>query len=233
MAFELDGPLLLAGAGKMGTALLGGLLARGLKPARVRIQDPAVTADAAAFLKQYGLIAEPLIKQLSEPPAMILVAVKPQVMDEVFPALARHAGTGTVVVSIAAGRNLASFEAHLTAGTAVVRAMPNTPAAIGRGMTVCVANRALSDRQRALTDAVLSSVGDVAWIGNEDLMDAVTAVSGSGPAYVFLLAEALAEAGRAAGLDDALAAQLARATIAGAGELCSGQGHRLQNCAAM
>ncbi len=217
--FDMTGPLVLAGAGKMGSALLAGLLARGLKPDQVRIQDPSVPADVAAYLGQHGLKAEAEITSLATQPGMILVAVKPQMMDAVFPKLAKLAGPGTVVVSIAAGRSLASFEQHLPQGIAVVRAMPNTPAAIGRGITVCVANAATSKPQRALTDAVLSAAGEVAWIDDEAQMDAVTAVSGSGPAYVFLLAECLAEAGRAAGLNSELAAQLARATIAGSGEL--------------
>jgi pyrroline-5-carboxylate reductase len=217
--FDLPGPLLIAGAGKMGSAILSGLLARGFLASNVRIQDPSVSPETIGFLKQHGLKAEPEITPFPQPPGMILVAVKPQVMDQVFPALAKLAGPETVVVSIAAGKTLQSFERHLPARHAVVRAMPNTPAAIGRGMTVCVANAATSIRQRAITDAVLSATGDVAWIDDEGLMDAVTAVSGSGPAYVFLLAECLAEAGRAAGLDAKLAAQLARATIAGSGEL--------------
>src|SRR6185503_1308871 len=125
----------------------------------------------------------------------------------------------TVVISIMAGRPLAFLEKSLPAGTAVVRAMPNTPAAIGRGITVAVPNPRVSDAQRRLGDTLLRAMGAVEWIGDEALMDAVTAVSGSGPAYVFLLAESLARAGAAAGLPADLAARLARATVAGAGEL--------------
>jgi pyrroline-5-carboxylate reductase len=153
------------------------------------------------------------------PPAVLVIAVKPQAMDAVFPPLARLAGPDTLVVSIAAGRGIAGFERHLAADIAVVRAMPNTPAAVGRGITVCVGNAHLRPGQRDLCDALLGAVGQVAWVDDESAMDAVTAVSGSGPAYVFLLTECLAEAGVAAGLTEVLARQLARATVSGSGEL--------------
>ncbi|WP_295558076.1 pyrroline-5-carboxylate reductase [uncultured Hyphomicrobium sp.] len=224
MAFQFDGPLLLVGAGKMGGALLEGLIARGLDPRRVRVQDPAPPADVAALLAGHGLAAEPRIDALSEPPGVIIAAVKPQVMDAVFPPAAKLAGPGTLVVSIAAGRTLASFEAHLGKGAAVVRAMPNTPAAIGRGITVCVANARVTPAQRQLCEALMAAVGEVAWVENEAMMDAVTAVSGSGPAYVFLLAEALEKAAGAAGLDADLAKRLARATVSGSGELLAQSG---------
>jgi pyrroline-5-carboxylate reductase len=219
MSFKLQGPLILAGAGKMGGALLKGLLAQGLNPKSVIVQEPKAPAEVEALTRSHGIALTPRIAGLETPPAVILAAVKPQVMEDVFPPLARLAGPSTVTISIAAGRPLASFEKHLPANAAVVRAMPNTPAAIGRGMTVCVANRHVSAEQRMLSEALLSAVGDVAWIGDEAFMDAVTAVSGSGPAYVFLLAECLAEAGRRAGLDTELALQLARSTVSGSGEL--------------
>lgn len=208
----------------MGGALLEGLIARGLDPRRVRVQDPAPPADVAALLARHGLAAEPRIDALSEPPGVIIAAVKPQVMDAVFPPAAKLAGPGTLVVSIAAGRTLASFEAHLGKGAAVVRAMPNTPAAIGRGITVCVANARVTPAQRQLCEALMAAVGEVAWVENEAMMDAVTAVSGSGPAYVFLLAEALEKAAGAAGLDADLAKRLARATVSGSGELLAQSG---------
>lgn len=219
MAFTFDGPLLLVGAGKMGGALLEGLIAQGLDPKRVRVQDPSPAAEVATFLASHGLAAEPRIDALAEPPGVIIAAVKPQLMDAVFPPVAKLAGPGTLVVSIAAGRPLASFEKHLAANAAVVRAMPNTPAAIGRGITVCAANAHVTPAQRHLCEALMTAMGKVAWVENEAQMDAVTAVSGSGPAYVFLLAEALEKAAVAAGLDAALARQLARATVAGSGEL--------------
>ena len=219
MPLHLDGPLLLAGAGKMGSALLEGLMANGLSSGRIVVQDPSPPPEAADFLRRSGIRCEASVAALDEEPAVILAAVKPQVMDEVFPALAKLAGPRTIVLSIAAGKTLASFERYLAPQTSVIRAMPNTPAQVGRGVTACVANAATSSDQRATATALLSSVGSVVWLDSEDQMDAVTAVSGSGPAYVFLVAECLAEAGRAAGLPPDLAKTLARATVAGAGEL--------------
>ncbi len=203
----------------MGGALLEGLIARGLDPRRVHVQDPSPPAEIAALLARHGIAAEPTIASLPEPPGVIVAAVKPQVMDAVFPPVARLAGPRTLTVSIAAGRTLKSFEAFLPANAAVVRAMPNTPAAIGRGITVCVANPHVTSEQRTLCEALMAAVGEVAWVDREAAMDAVTAVSGSGPAYVFLLAEALEQAAVAAGLDATLARRLARATVSGAGEL--------------
>ena len=162
--------------------------------------------------------------RLNPPPASvgevsaIVVAIKPQVAPDAMPALAPYVGASTVVVSIMAGRTLRFLEQMLP-GAAIVRAMPNTPAAIGRGITVAVGNTRVSAPQRELVDALLSAVGAVEWIGDEALMDAVTALSGSGPAYVFLLAETMARAGVAAGLPPELAGKLARATVAGSGEL--------------
>lgn len=219
MTLQLDGPLLLAGAGKMGGALLSGLIARGLDAKLVRVQDPSPPPEIASMLTSHGIKAEADLGPFVRAPSVILLAVKPQVMDAVFPPIARLAGTNTVVLSIAAGRSLASFEKYLPAGTAVVRAMPNTPASVGRSITVCVANGAVTRPHREICDALLATVGEVAWIDDESQMDAVTAVSGSGPAYVFLLAECLAEAGCAAGLAPELALKLARATVSGSGEL--------------
>ena len=219
MTLKIDGTLLLAGAGNMGAALLAGWLERGLHPARILVQDPAPPPSAKALLGRHGIAAQATIGAPPEPPAVIVVAVKPQVMDEVFPPLARLAGKSTVVLSIAAGRTIAGFEKHLPKGTAVVRSMPNTPAAIGRGITVGVANAHVTPAQRAACDALLRAVGEVAWVDDEGLLDAVTAVSGSGPAYVFYLSECLAEAGIKAGLAPELAQKLARCTVAGSGEL--------------
>lgn len=219
MAFELDGPLVLAGAGKMGGAMLSGWLARGLKPSQVVVVDPAPPAEVTALLQKHGIRRDDAVPVLDKAPAVLLMAVKPQVMDDVFGRLAGIAGPKTVVISIAAGRTLASFEKHLKPGAAVIRTMPNTPAAIGRGITVCKANSHADQRQRALCEALLSAVGEVGWVEDEGLIDAVTAVSGSGPAYVFLLAECMAQAGIEAGLDPELSMRLARATVSGSGEL--------------
>lgn len=219
MSIALHGPLLLAGAGKMGGALLTGWLDRGLDPGKVVIQDPGPPPEIARLLAKYGIKSSPTVASLATPPAVILAAVKPQVMEQVFPPLAKLAGPETLVLSVAAGRTLASFEKHLAPGVAVVRSIPNTPAAIGRGITVCTPNRHVTPAHRALCDALLSAVGEVGWVEDEALIDAVTAVSGSGPAYVFLLAECLAAAARAQGIDETLAKRLANATVSGAGEL--------------
>lgn len=219
MALKLDGPLVLAGCGKMGGAMLAGWLERGLDPAQAVLIDPGPPPEVAALAKKYGVTIHPKLPALASPPAVLLMAVKPQVMEEVFPPLAKAAGPKTLVLSVAAGRTIASFEKHLAPGSAVIRTIPNTPAAIGRGITVCVANTAVTAAQKALADALLSSVGEVGWVEDEGLIDAATAVSGSGPAYVFLLAECLAAAGRAVGLDATLAQRLANATVSGSGEL--------------
>jgi pyrroline-5-carboxylate reductase len=219
MALTIDGPLLLAGAGNMGYALLSGWLEGGLDPARIVVQEPAPQPHIRQVLEARGIALHAEVAALAEPPAVLLVAVKPQVMDEVLPPLAKLVGRGTVVVSIAAGRQIAGLAAHLPERTAIVRAMPNTPASVGRGITVAVGNAHVTALQRDATDRLLRAVGEVAWIDDEGLMDAVTAVSGSGPAYVFHLAECLAQAGVAAGLEPELAQKLARWTVAGGGEL--------------
>lgn len=219
MAVALDGTLLLAGAGKMGGALLSGWLARGLDAKQILVQDPAPPPDVTALLARHSIVSRHAVTSPPAPPTVILIAIKPQLVDRVFPDLARLVGPATLVVSIAAGRTIAGFEKHLAAGAAVVRAMPNVPAAIGRGITVCCPNPHVGERQRALCHELLSAVGEVAWVEDEGLLDSVTAVSGSGPAYVFLLAECLAAAGVAAGLEGDLAKRLARATVAGSGEM--------------
>jgi pyrroline-5-carboxylate reductase len=213
---NLSGTILLAGAGKMGSAMLEGWLALGLPPEKIAALEPQPTGEITAWAR-HGLRLNPSPGEVGEV-AAVVVAVKPQTAPEVMPALVPFVGAATVVVSIMAGRTLRFLDAALP-GAALVRAMPNTPAAIGRGITVAVANARVSSQQRELVHALLSAVGAVEWVSDEALMDAVTALSGSGPAYVFLLAEAMAKAGVAAGLPDALAATLARATVAGAGEL--------------
>lgn len=219
MSLKLTGSVVLAGAGKMGAALLAGWLDRGLDPAQVIIQEPKLAGAALDLAQRYGIRSVSRLEPQEVPPAVMVVAVKPQVIDEVFPALATAAGPATVVMSIAAGKTLASFERHLPRSRAVVRAMPNTPAAIGRGITGVVANAHTTPVQKDVCEQLLLAVGEVVWVPDESLIDAVTAVSGSGPAYVFLMVEALADAGVAAGLEPAIAKQLARATISGAGEL--------------
>jgi pyrroline-5-carboxylate reductase len=213
---DLSGLLVLVGAGKMGGALLDGWLRSGLDPAKVAVIEPNPAPQIAA-LADRGVRLNPEATTLTRVSAVV-IAVKPQIADQVMAATAPMIGASTLVVSIMAGRTLRFLSGALNNASALVRAMPNTPAAIGRGITVAVPLRA-SDAQRDLAHRLLAATGTVAWVEDEALMDAVTAVSGSGPAYVFLLAEALAQAGAAAGLPQPLAEKLARETVAGAGEL--------------
>jgi pyrroline-5-carboxylate reductase len=213
---DFSGMLVLVGAGKMGGALLEGWLRLGLDPKNVAVIEPEVPPQIAA-LAQRGLQLNPNPQALSHVVAVVL-AVKPQAAPQAIVPLAPLVSPTTVVVSIMAGRTLRFLAEALRKPCAIVRAMPNTPAAIGRGITVAVPRNADAS-QRALADRLLSATGAVEWTENEALMDAVTAVSGSGPAYVFLLAEALTQAGVAAGLPPELAAKLARETVAGSGEL--------------
>jgi pyrroline-5-carboxylate reductase len=207
--------LLLVGCGRMGSALVKGWLAGNaadriwaVEPADLGLADPRLhhVRDAA------GLPPELV-------PEVVVLAVKPQMMPEALPAYRRFAGSGTLFLSIAAGRTLAYLEQGLGAAAAVVRAMPNTPAAIGQGISVLVANATVTPDQRGRAETLMQAAGQTAWIEDDALMDAVTGVSGSGPAYVFYLIETLAEAGRAAGLPADLAMQLARQTLVGAGAL--------------
>jgi pyrroline-5-carboxylate reductase len=214
----MAGPVLLVGAGRMGGALLKGWLAGGHEPGRIFVQEPSLPPDMAEIIARAG-IATGSPPVMDVPPGVILLAVKPQAMDAVLPGIAPLAGPETVVLSIAAGRSIASMARYFGGGTAIVRAMPNTPAAIGRGISALCANAHVTPDQRAACEALLKAGGETVWVEEEGLIDAVTAVSGSGPAYVFLLAECLAEAGKAAGLDADLAMTLARATVSGAGEL--------------
>jgi len=212
---KLSGAIVLVGAGKMGAALLDGWLARRLDPRKLIVLEPQPAKSIKALTRR-GARLNP--KARAGDVAAVVIAVKPQVAPEVVPPLASLIGRNTVVISIMAGRTLAFLERALP-GAAIVRAMPNTPAAIGRGITVLVANARVSAGGRKLAQALLAAAGKVEWAADEALMDAVTAVSGSGPAYVFLLAEALARAGVAAGLPAELAEKLARETVAGSGEL--------------
>jgi pyrroline-5-carboxylate reductase len=210
------GCLVLVGAGKMGGAMLDGWLARGINPKKLVVIElqPGKTVKA---LTRRGLKLNP--KGKAAEAAAIVIAVKPQTAPEAMPPLSQHVGKSTLVLSIMAGRTLRFLQNSLPAATAIVRAMPNTPASIGRGISVAVANANVSARQRKLASDLLAAIGKVEWVGDETLMDAVTALSGSGPAYVFLLAEAMTKAGIAAGLPAELAARLARETVAGSGEL--------------
>ncbi len=216
---DLGGPLVLIGCGKMGAALLDGWLARRAVAADVTVIEPMAENAAPFMARGVAHARDPGGLPPDLNPAVVVVAVKPQQMDALMAACAGLAGTGALFLSIAAGRSLAYFEGRLGAETAIVRAMPNTPAAVGRGMSVLCANPKTGPHQRDLAGALMAAVGEVAWVEDEALLDAVTAVSGGGPAYVFLLIECLAQAGIDSGLPEDLAMGIARATVAGAGEL--------------
>ena len=216
----MNSTILLAGCGKMGSAMLEGWLERGVHPTDVYAIEP--NADTAeALQKRYDInartSADDLPAELS--PDVVIFAVKPQMMDIAAPDYSRFASPDTVFLSIAAGKTIAYFETIVGDNAAIVRAMPNTPAAVRRGITVACPNSGVSDTQRQFCDELLQAVGDVEWVEDEGLIDAVTALSGGGPAYVFLLAEVMAKAGLEAGLPEALAKRLARVTVSGAGEL--------------
>jgi pyrroline-5-carboxylate reductase len=213
---QFTGTLALVGAGRMGGAMLDGWIGLGLDPARITVIEPQPAASIEAFAAR-GLRINPDAASIC--PDAVVIAVKPQIAPEIMPALAALVSPATVVVSIMAGRPISFLADGLPPDSAIIRAMPNTPAAIGRGITVAVPNARVTPTQRQFADALLAATGAVEWIGDEALMDAVTAVSGSGPAYVFLLAESLARAGEKVGLPADLAARLARATVAGSGEL--------------
>jgi len=216
-AFSPSNPLALVGVGKMGSALLGGWLEGGLDPKAVVVVDPSPPQEALDFLGRAGISVDPS-PQAGTHAATIVVAVKPQVIAAVLPTLGPLVGADTIAVSIAAGTTIANLEAGL-GQIAIVRAMPNTPAQIGRGITGALANQRVGIAGKALVTSLLEAVGEVVWVDDEALIDVVTAVSGSGPAYVFLLAECLAEAALKAGLDAQTARRLASATVSGAGEL--------------
>ena len=212
--------LLLVGGGKMGEAMLAGWLKGGLTPSDAIVVEP-FKATGQALMDRYAVKVVPDAEALPGDldPETIVLAVKPQMMDATIGAYAKYAGPSCLFISIAAGKTTRYFEKHLGARAAVVRCMPNTPAAVGRGITVGYPNVHVTKAQRAWADELLHAVGVVAWVDDEAHIDAVTAVSGGGPAYVFLLVEVIAKAGVEAGLPADLAMRLARTTVAGAGEL--------------
>jgi pyrroline-5-carboxylate reductase len=219
---ELLGPLLLVGCGKMGSALLRGWLAHGLAATEVFVVEPdAGMRESARGQHRVVAVAEPKGLPSDLRARALVFAIKPQSMAAVLPAYRGLASRGAVVLSIAAGTAIARFTAAFGDATPVVRAMPNTPAAIGHGVTALCASAQVSAAQKELCEALMAAVGAVHWIDDEDQMHAITAMSGGGPAYVFLLIEALAEAGIACGLPAALAWPLARATVAGSGALAA------------
>ncbi len=219
MPIKAAAPVLLVGCGKMGSALLQGWLKDGLEPNDVFIVEPF--SDSLSEFKKLGVTvvagASDLPSNIS--PSTLILAVKPQMMDEAAAEYKSIIEPRCMVVSIAAGKTISYFESIFSDDTAIVRVMPNTPAAIGRGISVLCANQAVSGDQRAAAEILMSAVGLTDWIEDEDLINPVTALSGGGPAYVFLLIETLTEAGVKAGLPEALSKRLALHTVAGAGAL--------------
>jgi pyrroline-5-carboxylate reductase len=213
---DFAGHVVLVGAGQMGGALMRGWLKHGLAPERITISDPRPPANIQAVIDAHGITCNPADPK---PADVLILAVKPQIADDVMPLVRHFVGPGTVVVSVMAGKTIQRIEQIFGSGTAVVRTIPNTPAAVGRGITGAAASDRVTAAQRQSVERLLGAVGQVEWLAREDWIDIVTAVSGSGPAYVFLLAETLARAGAAAGLPPDLAARLARATVEGAAEL--------------
>ena len=218
-AASFPASLVLVGAGKMGGALLQGWLDLGLAAAQIRVVEPAPAATIRALCTARGVRLDLDLGSSGTPPEVLILAVKPQMLEAAAPQLVDLANEATLVISILAGKTMQNVLDRLPHARAIVRAMPNLPAAIGRGMTGAVANGAVTPAQRQSADALLSAAGAVEWLEDEALIDALTGVSGSGPAYVFYLAECLAEAGEAAGLPRATAERLARATVEGAGAL--------------
>lgn len=213
---HLPSSLVLVGAGKMGGSMLHGWLAVGMKPSGVTVIDPRPSDEMTRLCHERGVALNPANPAA---PDVLVLAIKPQMLDEAAPGVNGLIGPGTLIVSILAGKTIGDLRSRLPAAHAIVRAMPNLPASIGRGATGAAASPEVTDAQRRTADALLRCNGIVEWLSSEDLVDAVTAVSGSGPAYVFHLVECLAEAGAAAGLPPDLAERLARATVTGAGEL--------------
>jgi pyrroline-5-carboxylate reductase len=217
-ASTLPSSLVLVGAGKMGGAMLEGWLSVGLAPGALTVVDPQPSEAIAALCRARGVTLNPE-SATADRPAVVVLAIKPQMLEAASPGIAQLVGPGTLVVSILAGKTIADLRARIPDARTVVRAMPNLPASIGRGATGAFANGETSAEQRAVAQTLLASIGAVEWVDDEGLIDAVTALSGSGPAYVFHMVECLARAGAAAGLPRDLAERLARATVAGAGAL--------------
>jgi pyrroline-5-carboxylate reductase len=218
MSVVLNGTLVLAGCGKMGGAMLEGWLKAGADPKKIIAIDPKPPHEVMDVLVQHRIRHNPDLATVMDA-EVIVVAVKPQVMEDVLPNLVVLKSFKPLILSVAAGKTIATFAKHFGSDAAIIRTIPNTPAAIGRGITAMSANANVSEAQMKLANALLSSTGEVVVVENEGMIDLVTAVSGSGPAYVFYLTECLANAGEKIGLPPALAMQLARATVSGSGEL--------------
>ncbi|MEL7272937.1 MAG: pyrroline-5-carboxylate reductase [Pseudomonadota bacterium] len=219
--------LCLVGAGNMGGALLAGWLGAGRAAANITVIDPNPPQAMVQLIEQSGVNHATAADGVARPD-IVIVAVKPQIMDSVLPSLAPLLDSDNVLVSVAAGINMERLAKPFAPVPRVVRTMPNTPSMVGRGITVCVGSDGVSKEQKGWISDLMKAVGAVEWVADESLMDAVTGVSGSGPAYIFHMVEAMAQAGEAAGLPPALALRLARATVEGGGELL----HRSDDTAA-
>lgn len=216
MNFASAGPVLLVGAGKMGTAMAAGWIRAGLPGASLTLVDPAPHESVVAFANSAGANLRPDLP--AEPPRVIVLAVKPQVMGDVLPSVKPLAGPDTLIVSIAAGISISRFAEALETER-IVRTMPNTPAQLGKGITGAVAAPGVSAEDRAIAQALLQAAGEVVWLEGEEQIDALTAVSGSGPAYVFYMVEAMAVGGQKLGLSAEQSMKLARQTVIGAAAL--------------
>ncbi len=206
--------LLLVGCGKMGGAVLNGLRKNGFSPDRIRVAEPDETVRSKLMAEGITCAASAL-EMADFNPDIIFLAVKPFLIEQIIGDIKPFTDKGAAVLSIIAGRRIEWFKDKLGDKTVVFRAMPNTPAAIGAGITAVVCSPQATEEQKQLTDRILKACGEVIWLTAEDQIDAVTAVSGSGPAYVFYLTEALANAAKTIGLSEETAEKLARATVIG------------------
>lgn len=220
MLTEFNGRLLLVGAGNLGGAMLGGWIDSGIKPGQILVQDPNPPKHMVDLMKRHDIACVNRAGDRARDEfSVVVLAVKPQIMDAVLPGVEAFVCSTTVFLSVAAGKTIDYFQAGLGSEAIIVRTIPNTPAAICRGITAAFANVNVGHDQKQQCDQLLHAIGDVVWVENEDLIDVATGVSGSGPAYVFYLTECLAQAGVAAGLPENIANKLARQTVIGSGEL--------------
>jgi pyrroline-5-carboxylate reductase len=219
----LRGALVLVGTGKMGGAMLEGWLREGVPADMIIAIDPSPPEEVRSLIARHGIRHNPELVSITNA-EVIVIAVKPQILENVLAPLAALNASSPLIVSVVAGKKIAVFERFFGSGAAIIRTIPNTPASIGRGITAMIGNARVSGGQRQLAMKLLAAVGEVVEVRHEDEIDAVTALSGSGPAYVFYLTECLAAAGERAGLDPSLAMKLARATVSGAGELLRASG---------
>lgn len=222
VGIDKDRPLVLVGAGKMGGAMLQGWLSKGLAEGAVHVIDPGLNDSQRTELRAQGVVVHDSADDVPTP-GLLMLAVKPQMMEKVLPGLAgfsdRSDSAGMIVLSVAAGITIATLTKTFGNEALVIRSMPNTPALVGRGVTGLFPSREMTPPQKDFIAELLEAIGKAVWVDSEEAINAVTAVSGSGPAYVFHLVEVMAQAGMALGLSEDVAMILARETVSGAGEL--------------